>query len=216
MARTTITSNVSCSYSNAKAISKDMEMNWINHSLWSEIFVGLHKIVYQLLPQHQHEMTIEDSALSRLVIISSHQLMEIALFDLINESINKITEENISLKAIQETNYFKAFIEIENGSKVGKPWIRQITGIAIDPLQEPFLSTEKVRKRRNSTIHKDSALANVEMARSALYSEVMGAKALYSHFNEAFPYEKALEKYPLETHKLLSEIVYPEDFYIHL
>jgi hypothetical protein len=78
---------------------------------------------------------------------------------------------------------------------------------------EPYISIDRLRLRRNETIHKKSALSSLKMARSAVYTAVTASKEIYQHFNKnaAFTYEPVLKKYPLGIFPLFSEIIYPED-----
>lgn len=164
-------------------------ISWLNHDAWSETYIGLRKIVYETMPEKGERLAAEDQALCQMSVVSANQLMEIALHNLTRNAVN------------QKTSYYATLTnEIE-----------RITGRNIDLSVEPFLSTEKLRVRRNATVHKSCALANVEMANSALYSAVEGVKELYKHFGVTFAYTEVLEKYPCKPDVWFSTLLMPDE-----
>ena len=173
--------------------------SWLNHTPWSEKYVGLRKLAHDILPKNIWEMTAEDSTMCHSVIIGANQLMEMALFELIKEFVSSgvITQKEFKLP------YHQALSTLPE----------KITGTKLCLSSEPFVSSEKLRQRRNATVHKTASLADVKMARSALYTAVISVKALFAHFGKPFPYAVFLEKYPLPAEMLFSEVIYPENYH---
>tara|TARA_Y100001951_G_scaffold101123_1_gene105528 strand:- start:350 stop:1030 length:681 start_codon:yes stop_codon:yes gene_type:complete len=176
-------------------------ISWLRHNSWSQTYVGLRKLVNEVLPNGTSKIEAEDAALCQLAVISANQLMEIALFDLLKRYIKAPQGFNLSEKLYENSGYYFAITELSEKA-VGK---------MIDLSKEPFISTERLRKRRNATVHKSSALADIAMAQSALYTAVQGVKALCVHFNEPKKYDVFLKAYPLENGCYFSQIVFPED-----
>lgn len=175
-------------------------VSWLSHDCWSEAFVGTRHLIYDVLPPSIHEQRAEDGALCQLALISAHHLMEIALFKLIKPYVTTNNAAGgITQKKYEEASYWLALSQ----------WVESTSGKALPLTIEPFISTERLRARRNATIHKSSALATVKMARSALFSVTDGTKALYSHFGEKFPYEPFLDKYPLPIEQPFSVVDFP-------
>lgn len=173
--------------------------SWLNHTPWSEKYVGLRKLTYEILPKNIWEMTAEDSTMCHSVIIGANQLMEMALFEL----LKKFVKSGVITQAELKFPYHKALSTLPE----------KITGTKLDLFSEPFVSSEKLRQRRNATVHKTASLADVKMTRSALYTAVISVKALFAHFDKPFPYGVFLEKYPLPPEILFSEIIYPENYH---
>lgn len=180
-------------------ISSSISVSWLNHSAWSEKYVGLRRMAFGILPENTREMTSEDIALCQSVVVGSSQLIEMAFFEIIERYVGtKVSKKDYDLQ------YFKALISLPS----------KIVGRNIDLTQEPFLSSEKLRKRRNSTVHKESLLADVKIARSALYTAVNTVFMLYEHFGLKFPYSKFLNSYPIDEKVLFSNVITTENHYI--
>jgi len=176
-------------------LTKTFTSSWLNLDSWSETYIGIYRIVYKILPSDTKQQTSEDGALCQLAVVGANHLMEVALFSLFKPYINaKGFSWSITQKEFENAGYYDALSK----------WVPQVLEKPLDLSQEPFFSTERLRKRRNVTIHKTSAVATIDMAHSALYSAVEGSKALYSHFGELFKYKKLIEQYPLPIEKWFS------------
>ncbi len=88
-------------------------------------------------------------------------------------------------------------------------WLSKMTGKSVDLSAQPFRSSEALRKRRNETVHKSSALATVPMARAALFSAVETSQAIYLHTGERFPYSSVLTEHPLFDEEWFSDVHMP-------
>ena len=177
-----------------------VSMPWRSHDSWSETFIGIHRLVYEILPQQGRPQDVRDAALCQLAIVGANHLLEVSLFKLIRPSIGvDLGNLNISEAKFKKAGYYTAISE----------WVGAITGNDIDLTSEPFLSTERLRERRNATAHKSSAIATTEMARSGLIAAVNGTRAIHSHFGSDFPYEKYLLENPLANEPLFSQIKFP-------
>jgi len=101
--------------------------------------------------------------------------------------------------------YSKKERELSSGkvpfSRVLSTWPQRLVKPAFDLTVEPFKSIEALRKQRNRTVHAESALVSLPMARSALHSAVEGSRAITDHLlgTHAFAYDRVLAKYPLNS-----------------
>lgn len=183
-----------------KPLDKAFNISYLNHDAWTESYIGTRKLVYEVLPAKNNDLTEETSALCQLAVIGANHMMEVALFGLIRPHIgSQLPNCSITQKQFDDAGYHKALTN----------WIGPITGSPLNLNAEPFLSTELLRKRRNDTIHKSSAIATVEMARAALFSAVEGTKALYEHFGKTLKYTPFLEKYPVHQESMFSAVQLP-------
>lgn len=185
-----------------RTVISSTTIKWSSGGRWIEAFVGVHYLVYSVLPEHTHETSYEHGALCQLGLIGSQVLIEITLGELLEPYVtNQNAESNFSLKKFQDTNF----------SKLRDKWISALTNYSnLNPNDtpfEPFISAEKLLKLRNGSAHKSSDVVTVEMARSALFTAVETSKALYSHFDRSFPYQEILEEYPLQKTPFLAETV---------
>ena len=160
-------------------ISVSVSMPWLSHDAWSQTYVGTHKLIYRLLPESTSQLEDDESSLCQLALIGANHLMEIALAKVLAHC-------DPTLKSKESKYYF----DLTNT-------FPSLTGKAPNLLTEPFRSTEKLRIRRNKTVHASSAVASVEMARSALFSATQGSRALFEHVCIPFPYERFLAKRPM-------------------
>jgi hypothetical protein len=78
-------------------------------------------------------------------------------------------------------------------------WPERLGKDAFDLNAEPYRSLAALRIQRNRTVHSESALASLPMARSAVYSGVEGSRAITEHLlgPGAFRYGRVLSTYPL-------------------
>ena len=159
---------------------------WDTNDAWSESYVGVWRLIHEILPSSINEQTLEDGALCQLGLIGAQHLLEVALGSLLEPFV---TERGVlTPKIFKDEGYFNLLSH----------HTKRVTGKAIDLNAEPFCSTEDLRQRRNGTAHKSSDIVTVNMARSALFTAVAGTRALYAHFEKEFPYEQLLRRYPLE------------------
>jgi hypothetical protein len=175
--------------------------SWTIHDTWTECLVGTRHLVYHLLPAPGARMDAETRTLCQLALIASNHLMEIALFKVLCPSTSGSGQVTVlTAQLLREASYFEMLTR----------WVTAASGIPLDLKAEPFVSTERLRRRRNDTIHKSSASANPQMARSALGSAVAGTEALFSHFSLPFPYAGFLARWPLEKEPAFSSVTYPK------
>lgn len=183
-----------------RPVCNTLTISWLNHDSWSETYVGTRKLIYEIFPNKSSELTGETAALCQLVIVGANHMMEVALFDLIRPSIGAQPPAfSVTQAQFNDAGYYKALSN----------WVTPITGTPLDLGTEPFISTERLRKRRNDTVHKTSAIATVEMAKTALYSVVEGTKVLYAHFGKPFKYQPFIENYPMPSELWFSTVRLP-------
>jgi hypothetical protein len=160
------------------SVTSDLTFGYLIHDAWTETYVGVHRIAFELLPERLKE---QDVALCKLAIVGAHHMMEVALFRLLGPRAGA----RFTAKKLGGSTFSDALTKLTP----------MVVG-AIDLSQEPFTSTERVRHRRNETVHHLSAGATRAMARSALHSATEGTRALYAHFQVDFPYQPFLDKWP--------------------
>lgn len=166
---------------------------WLNLDAWSETYVGARWLVEDELPQKQWEALPRHGPLSQLALIAAHQLVEIALFSSVERLIRR--SPGAYPKEERELSAGKAPF-----TRVFTRWPQRLGKPAFDLTAEPFKSVEALRKQRNRTVHAESALVSLPMARSAVHSAVEGSRAITDHVLGArtFAYDRVLAKYPLK------------------
>ena len=173
-----------------RGVGSSHATGWLNLDAWSEMYVGAHWLVAEELPEHQYQAQPRHGPLAQMVVIGSHHLIEIIFFH--------------SVKAVLSQSPGR-FPEIENkydGAHFGtafKRWPEILVGCPINTDTPALRSAQALAKRRNATIHKESALATPSMARSALYSAAHASREIAEHLlgGDGFKYQEVLEKYPL-------------------
>ncbi len=172
-------------------------VSWFNHDSWSTAYMGTRRLVYEVLPQSIAEQSAEDDALCQLALVGANHLMEVALSKLLQPFVGR--NETFTQRKFNEASYWLGIMH----------WVKELSNMPLSLDAEPFVSTERLRIRRNATVHKSSALATIPMARSALFSATEGSKALYSHFGVEFPYQPILSEYPLPNEAPFSQVPFP-------
>ncbi len=168
---------------------------WLVHDAWSEAYIGTRRLIYDILPATVAQQSAEDGAMCKLALIGANHMMEVALFGLLKPYVG----QSISSAQYKDTNYAAAM----------KSLVEPVSGTPLDLSVEPYLSTDRLRRRRNETIHSSSKVATVAMSRCALFSAVQGTRALFSHFGVSFRYDEVLKKYPLYPELPFSGVPYP-------
>lgn len=173
---------------------------WSNLDEWSETYIGARWIVDNKLPENQYKTEPVDGPLSQMVLIASHQLVEVMLFKCLRNYLESRGEySEVMAEVLRKLGFNEAF----------NKWPKLLTGDSF-PKEQPFTAARILAVRRNATVHSESALTTLEMARSALYTGVMASRAIESHFGDVkFAYETIVSRYaPLES-IYLSESMYP-------
>ena len=170
------------------------------HDTWTELYLGTRRLIYEIIPPVGQRLTAEERAMCQLALIGANQLMEITLYKILipyAEDSKKFAKFTTTL--LEEASY----------NKMMKNWLPVITGTHLNFNEEPFKSTERLRKQRNDTIHKTPAYTTNAMARSAIFSSVEGTIALYQVFGIAFPYRDWLDRYPQQIEEPFSRVAFP-------
>ena len=177
------------------------KIGWLNLDSWSETYIAAHWIIENKLPEKQFQAEPVDGPLSQMVLISSHQLVEIMLFNCIRQNLKDSGKwNNVMEKVLMKLNFNEAF----------NKWPKLILGKPFPNKVQPFSGARTLAQRRNATVHSESALTTLEMARSSLYTGVMASRAIEEHFgNEGFSYEAVINKYPLTETEWIAESMYP-------
>ena len=180
-----------------KPLSVGFTVRWHAHDSWSELYVGIRRLVYEILPVDIASHRAEDSALCQLAVVGANSLMEVCLYKLL-QSYTADATRGLSPPKLDKAGYADMVKYLE--SIVGKP---------MDYSAQPLISTEVLRLRRNATIHKTSALATGPMACSALFSAVEGCRHIYAHAGQPFPWEAYLVDTPLPVERWFSDVSVP-------
>ena len=184
-----------------KHIDSTEKVGWLSLDAWSETYLGAHWIIKNKLPEKPNQAEAVDGALSQMVLIASHQLVEIMLFGCIRSNLKQSGQLNEVLdEVLKRLSFNEAF----------NKWPKLLMGEPFPKKTQPFKAARVLAARRNATVHSESALTTLEMARSALYTGVMASRAVQTHFESGpFYYEAALAKYPVEERVWFSEDMYP-------
>lgn len=169
------------------------------HDAWTEAFIGVRHVIYELLPPPGRRLSIEALALCQLALVGANHLMEVGLYRYLQSRSAFETLPDSKKAALRRAGYADMF----------KVWVPELAGWTPDVSTSPFQCTERLRRRRNDTVHKTSAKANVPMCRSAIYSAVSGTGELWRISGEEFPYKGFLAKYPLPEERPFSLVTYP-------
>lgn len=184
-------------------ISSSVSSGWLSLDWWSDPYVGAHWIATKELPDLQWQAQSHHGALSQLLLISSHHLVEMMLFRCVKEILNaKPGTFPKHEKQLPRARFEDAFTK----------WPKELGYDSFNMKVQPFSSIKRLQERRNATIHKDSALTSLKMAKSALYSAVEGSREIALHFRGAggFPYDMVLEKYQLPVQAWFTDVEFIE------
>lgn len=180
-----------------KTISTDFTIRWSVHDSWSELYVGVRRLIYQILPKDIASQNADYSALCQLGLVGASNLVEVGLYKLL-QPFASAGSGGLTLKKLEKAGYADMLEMLE-----------KVTGKPLEREAQPVKSTESLRKRRNQTVHKSSALATVPMARAALFSAVAGCRHLYAHAGVPFPYASFLSDSPIPLEAWFSEVPTP-------
>ncbi|MBA4503296.1 hypothetical protein H1S06_13125 [Marinobacterium sp. 3-1745] len=186
------------------SISHTKSSGWINLDAWSETYIGAYWLVRNELPAYQYQADVHHGPLSQMVLLASHQLVEIIFF----QCVRSIFENNPGNFLKIEKSYSRASF-----GRALEEWPEILTGVPLDLTKEPLNSVCRLKNRRNATVHKNSALTSLEMARSALFSAVEASKLIAEHFmgDNGFKYESVLKKYPLQKEQWFGQVQFIDE-----
>lgn len=173
---------------------------WTAHDAWSEAYIGVRRLVYEVLPARIADQEAEDSALCQLALVGSSHLVELALDGLLKSFAEAGTGglTPISLrKASQE--------------RMLTHWLPTVSGRPLNEQAPPIASIQALRQRRNATVHRESALATVVLARSALFSAIEGCRYVFAHADRPFPWEDSVREYSLPKEAWFADLVMPSN-----
>lgn len=182
-------------------ISSSTSIGWLNLDWWSTPYVGAHWIATKELPEQQWQTQLHHEPLSQLLLIASHHLVELMLFHCIRE----VLEAKPGMFPKHEKR-----LPCARFGEVFTVWPKELGYGSFDMQAQPYSSIKRLQDRRNDTIHKNSALTSLAMAKSALYSAVEGARGIALHFRgtDGFPYDRVLEKYSLHTQPWFTDVAF--------
>ena len=191
-----------------RILSARATMSFLYLDSWSETYVGARWLLQNVLPEKEYQVSAQHGLITKMIIISSSHMVELMLSFCLKEKILKLNIPN------QDMDNRLECLDRMNLYSMLNDWDKILPELEIfDTSIEPFISVNKLRLRRNSTIHKESSLASLEMARSALYTATTASEVIFKYiFPEVeYKYSKVLNKYPIEQYHLFSDISYVED-----
>lgn len=173
-----------------RTVTSSLTLSWDIHDSWTETLAGS---VYLINILREQEKVGDKAHLCRLVLISANHLIEKLFFDLVSEFSTETFIEKIGgQKKYENESLYNAMHE----------WPQMLLSncAGIDFSEEPYLSSELLRKQRNRSIHKFSELVTLEMARKALFTALNTCISLWELFkgDKAFKYKGFVKKYEIE------------------
>lgn len=184
-------------------LSTSISIGFLSLDWWSNPYVGAHWLAMQGLPDKQWQAEPHHGPLSQLLLLASHQLVELMLFRCIGEVL---TANSGKFPKHEKKLPFARFEE------AFQVWPSELGFAPFNLDIQPFASIKRLQERRNATIHKDAALASIEMGRSALHSAVEASRSIALHFRgqDGFPYERVLNKYQLPIQPWFTDVAFIE------
>ena len=173
-----------------RRVTNSLTLSWDIHDSWTETLAGS---VYLISLIREQNAVGDKSHLCRLVLISASHLIEKLFFDLVSEiSTDSFVEEIGGQKKYENVSLYNAMHE----------WPQKLLPNCseIDFSQEPFFSSELLRKQRNRSIHKNSEFVNLEMAQKAIFTALHTCISLWALFqgNKPFKYQGFVDNYEIE------------------
>jgi len=187
-----------------RRVQASFGIGWLNLDAWSETYVGAQWLADDELPERQWEALPRHGPLAQLTLIAAHQLVELTLF----HSIGNLLKVTSGASPDLAKSLARAPFE-----KVLTRWPQKLSREPFDLSREPYLSALRLSRRRNDTVHHNSALATLGMARSAVFSAVEASRAIACHLlgPDGFKYERVLLKYPLKPQPWFSTVEFPRE-----
>ncbi len=168
------------------------------HNVWTQAYVGVRHLIYELLPPPGRKLSIEHQAMCQLALVGANHLMEVGLYRYLETRPMHATLTDRKKTEIRKATY----------AEMLQKRIPEVAGWSPELDMPPYQCTERLRRRRNDTVHKTSASANVPMCRSAIFSAVAGTKALWLNSGEEFPYQGFLDKYAIPIERPFSQVTF--------
>ena len=181
-----------------QSASATLQVSYDVHDAWTQAYVGVRHLIYELLPPPGRKLSIEHQAMCQLALVGANHLMEVGLYRYLESRPKHATLTDRKKTEVRKATY----------SDMLQIWIQELAGWPPALDSPPYQCTEKLRRRRNDTVHKTSASANVPMCRSAIFSAVEGTSTLWQRSGEPFPYKEFLEKYPIPIERLFSKVTF--------
>ncbi|WP_298218041.1 hypothetical protein [Halothiobacillus sp.] len=181
-----------------RPLNVSFTVKWSQNDTWTEAYLGVRRLVYDILPQTVAEQRVADAALCQLALVGANHLVEVTLGQVLR-SFSAQAIQGFTTEDLERASYYNMLSQ----------WLPKMTGKTVDLSAQPFRSSEALRKRRNETVHKSSALATVQMARAALFSAVQTSQTIYLHTGEGFPYLSVLTEHPLFDEEWFSDVNMP-------
>jgi len=159
-----------------KKVSASITTSWSVYDSWSELLVGTRFLLDFLETQGGNK--IKKINLTRLVVVSSFQMVEVMFFSQLKRSVDAQPEPTRRL--------FEYDLKGRITFKVARDkWPEILTGKKLDFGSEPMQSMEELSRLRNSAIHHTAEYPVVNIGESAFYTAIESSKSIYNHFNDS-------------------------------
>ena len=185
----------------------EQELSWKIYDYWSELLEGTRSLL-DFLAGERKEITKRN--LLRLVLISSHQMVEVMLFIQIQEAVKDkpIVKELFKYDLKNRISFRKAL----------EKWPEILTGKKLELGSEPLQSMIFLSNIRNKAIHHEAYIPTntnknisyITLGESAFYTAIESSKAIYNHFNpeqwDKSEYAKFVESNQANVKTLLTKV----------
>lgn len=168
---------------------------WGAHDAWSETYIGLRRLVYDILPERIADQAAEDAALCQLALVGANHLVELAL-DRVLKPFAEAGVNGLTPDLLQAARQHRMLTH----------WVPIVTEKSFEEKVPAVASMEALSQRRNATVHRESALATVVMARSALFTAAEGSRFLFVHADSPFPWEDSLRLHPIASDRWFADL----------
>lgn len=169
------------------------------HDSWTETLTGAHYLLRLLSSPASSPTNVEREHLARLIIISSHHLIEIMFFGTVDRYIRDHYSSIPSNIVATLEPYLQGQDKIGIYSAL-REWPRLLLNASagFDFGREPFQSQELLRWKRNGSIHYEADSATFALAAAAYYTAVKVSEAIEQAFfpERPFSYQGFVSKAP--------------------
>ena len=158
-----------------KRVTASIEISWSIYDSWTELLTGTRMLLD--FAEERNGKSIEDANLLRLVLISSHQMIEVMFFSQLETCVNNHPE------VVKTLFQYDMLRRISFSDARGK-WPAIVTGSVLDFSSEPLQSMKSLSTLRNAAIHHTATAPKTDVGESAFFTAIEASKAIYNHFNQ--------------------------------
>ena len=157
-----------------KTVTASFTISYSIHDSWTELLSGTRTLLD--FAEEQSDESVIEVNLLRLVLVSSHQMIEVMFFLQINEAVKDHPE---TVKKLLQYDLDRRISFRDAMEK----WPVILTNQKFNFGSEPFQSMIRLSNLRNSAIHHTASVPKDSVGESAFYTAIESSKAIYNHFN---------------------------------